>query len=125
MHRQQQRVGQRLGVDHAGFVQEHQRLREACAGAHEFNHLLLPGWRNHEQLDLADNDDMERIAGLADAKDHVAALETPQLAALCQALAFGAADVGEQGQHRQEAGNVEVAGVEHGGIFLEAATHTI
>ena len=57
--------------------------------------------------------------------NHVAALETPQLAALHQALTFGAAYVGEQGQHRQEAGNVEVSGIEHGGIFLGAATPNV
>ena len=75
--------------------------------------------------DLPDDDDMEGIARLADAKHHVAALETPQLAALRQALTFGAAYVGEQGQHRQKAGNVEVAGIEHGGIFHEAATPNV
>jgi hypothetical protein len=61
---------------------------------------------------------MEGFAGFADAEDHVAALEAPQRAALGQALTLGVADVGEQGQHRQEAGDVEGSGIEHGWIFL-------
>jgi hypothetical protein len=47
----------------------------------------------------------------------LAALEAPQLATLREAFTFGVADVREHGQHRQEAANVEDAGVDHGRRF--------
>ena len=51
-HEEKQRRRQRLRIEVIRALAEHHRLGEAVAGADQLDHLLLPGRRTREELDL-------------------------------------------------------------------------
>jgi hypothetical protein len=116
--RQHQRVRQRLRVDDVGAVGEHQRLGKTLPRADDLDHLLGAGRRDGEQLDLPRHRDVESLAGLADAEDHVTARQPAQRAALGQPFQFGRTHLLEQRLHRQVARQVEAAGSGGQGISM-------
>ena len=122
---QQQAVCERLREDDVGLVEEHQRLAEARAGAHDLDHLLDALRRGEAELDLAVDDDVKADAGIPGAEHDVALGEVLRLGARGDAIELRPAHLAEHRQVGEErlyldrglapALRQAVAGIVHGG----------